>query len=88
MKVMMMKINHFHSKNTLKKLSHTEKIQTISKCDTHKIQLTIEINFISAKDIYETRVMHSNNHNIENIIDKETGHTLKELFYSFFLNIK
>ena len=32
--------------------------------------------------------MHSKNDNIEIIIDKETDDTLKELFYSFFLNIK
>ena len=39
------------------------------KSDSWKIQLTIAINFLSSKDSYEERVMHSKNGNTEIMIN-------------------
>ena len=37
-----------------------------------KIQLTMQINFISYKDSEETRTMHTKSHNIEIMVGSET----------------
>ena len=47
-----------------------------------KIQLTMEINFISSKDSNETRTMHTTSDNIEIIIGNETDGIVKNLFES------
>ena len=40
-------------------------IINLQTSDSWKIQLTITINFISSKDVYEERVLHSKSVNIE-----------------------
>ena len=45
-----------------------------------KIQLTMQINFISYKDSEETRTMHTKSHNIEIMVGSETDEIIKELF--------
>ena len=47
-----------------------------------KIELTMEINFISSKDSNETRTMHTKSINIEIMIGNETDEIIKELFDS------
>ena len=49
-----------------------------------KIQLTMEINFISSKpDFDETRIMHAKRDNKEIMIGNETDEVIEELFESF-----
>ena len=43
-------------------------IINLQESDTWKIQFTISIAFISSKDIYEERVMHSKSDNMELMI--------------------
>ena len=45
-----------------------------------KIQLTVQISYISSKDSEETRTMHSNSCNIEIIKGNETDETIEKLF--------
>ena len=47
-----------------------------------KIQLTMQINFISSKDSEETRTMHTKSSNIEMIMGNETDEIIKKLFDS------
>ena len=47
-----------------------------------KIQLVMEINFISSKDFKETRAMCRNSDNIDTTIGYETDQIIKELFNS------
>ena len=47
-----------------------------------KIQLTMDINFISSKDSNETRTMHTKSENIEIMIGNETDEIIKKLFES------
>ena len=47
-----------------------------------KIELTMEINFMSSKDSNETRTMHTKSINIEIMIGNETDEIIKELFDS------
>ena len=44
-----------------------------------KIQLTMQINFISYKDSEETRTMYTNSHNIEIMMRKETDEIIEKL---------
>ena len=44
-----------------------------------KIQLTMQINFISSKDSEETRTMHTEKRNIEIMIGSETDEIIEEL---------
>ena len=60
-------------------------INDLKKFDTWKIQLTIEINFISSKDNDEERVMDSKSDNIEFIIYDTVDEVNEELF-ELFLN--
>ena len=48
-----------------------------------KIQLTMQINFISSKDSKETRSMHTKSHNIEIMMGNETD----DLFYKIIKKI-
>ena len=48
-----------------------------------KIQLTMEINFISSKDPDETRTMHTKSNNVEIMIGSETDKIIEDLFESF-----
>ena len=47
-----------------------------------KIQLTIQINFLSSKDSEETSTMHTKSANIEIMIGKETDEIIEKLFKS------
>ena len=47
-----------------------------------KIQLTMEINFISSKNYDETRTMHTNGNNVEIMMGSETDEIIDELFKS------
>ena len=48
-----------------------------------KIQLTMEINFISSKDPDETQTMHTKSNNVEIMIGSETDKIIEDLFESF-----
>ena len=48
-----------------------------------KIQLTMQVNFISAKDSEETRTMSTKSDNIEIMMGSETYETIKGLYKSF-----
>ena len=48
-----------------------------------KIQLTMQINFISSLDPGEIRTMDSKADNVEIMVDNETDDIIKELFESF-----
>ena len=48
-----------------------------------KIQLTMEINFISFKDSDETRTMHTKRNNVGIMMGSETDEIIKDLFKSF-----
>ena len=45
--------------------------------DEWKIQLTMEINFISSKDSNETRIMHTTSDNIEIMMGNETDEIIE-----------
>ena len=47
-----------------------------------KIQLTMQINFISSKDSGEIRTMHTKSSNIEIMMDNETNEIIEKLFDS------
>ena len=51
-----------------------------------KIQLTMQINFISSKDSEETRTMYTKSHNIEIMMGDETDQIIKKLFESLLQN--
>ena len=53
-----------------------------------KIELTMEINFMSSKDSNETRTMHTKSINIEIMIGNETDEIIKELLILFYKDIK
>ena len=70
MKVIVIKIKPYQSKNTL-----------ISKNMTHgKFNCKIAIHFISSKNTDEEHVMHSKRDNIEIIIYDEADELIQELF--------
>ena len=50
--------------------------------DGWKIQLTMEINFISSKDSNETLIMRTKSNNIEIIMGNETDEIVEEIFES------
>ena len=47
-----------------------------------KIELTMQINFISSEDSDETRTMHTKSDNIEIMMGNETDEIIKKLFKS------
>ena len=51
-----------------------------------KIQLTMQINFISSKDSEETCTMHTKSHNIEIMMGNETDEIIEKLFESLLQN--
>ena len=51
-----------------------------------KIQLTMQINFISSKDSEETSTMHTKSHNIEIMMGNETDEIIEKLFESVLQN--
>ena len=51
-----------------------------------KIQLTMQINFISSKDSEETRTMYTKSHNIEIMMGNETDEIIEKLFESLLQN--
>ena len=66
-------------KQYLSNIIHDHKTQ-----DEWKIQLTLEINFISYNDSKETRTMYTTSNNIEIMISYETDEIIEELFKSLF----
>ena len=54
----------------------------LQSSDAWKIQLTIEMNFISSKDTEEERVMHSTSDNIKFTPYNDAEEVVKELFES------
>ena len=57
----------------------------LKKSGTCKVQLTIEINFTSSKDVDEERVMHSKSENTEFKTFDNLNNVVDELFKSFLL---
>ena len=57
-------------------------INDLKKFDTWKIQLTISINFLSSKENYEKRVVHSKSDNIEITINDKEDETIEDFFQS------
>ena len=53
-----------------------------------KIQLTMQINFISSKDSEETRTMHTKKSNIEIMMGNETDEIIEKLFDSLLQKFK
>ena len=53
-----------------------------------KIQLTMQINFISFKDSEETRTMHAKSHNIEIMMGNKTDEIKKNFWNLFYKMIK
>ena len=51
-----------------------------------KIQLAMQINFISSKDSGETRTIHTKSHNIEIMMGNETDEIIENRFESLFQN--
>ena len=49
-----------------------------------KIQLIMQINFISSLDICEFRIMHTKSDNMEIMSNPETDNIISKLFKSFF----
>ena len=45
-----------------------------------KIQLTMQVNFISSKEYDETRTIHAESNNVEIMMGTETNEIVKELF--------
>ena len=58
-------------------------INNLKKSDMWTIQLITAINFISSKDNYEERAIHSKSDKIEIIINDEGDEVIDELFKSF-----
>ena len=52
----------------------------------YKIQLTMQINFISFKDYEETRTMYNKSHNVKIMMDNETDEIIEKLFESLLQN--
>ena len=67
MKVIVIEIKPYQSKNTLMKLNRTYKTMP-KKSDTWKIQLTTAINFLSSKDTDWECVMHLNSDSMKIMI--------------------
>ena len=53
-----------------------------------KIQLTMQINFISHKDSEETRTMYIKSHNIEIMVGNKTDEIIKNFLNLFYKIIK
>ena len=51
-----------------------------------KIQLTMQIKFISSKDSEETHTMHTKSHNIEMMMGNETDEIIEKMFESLLQN--
>ena len=81
MKVKVIEINQCQLKNILITIRPYLK-------DTWKIKLTVTINFVSHRETYEGRVMHSKNYNIEIMISDKADEVIEKLFNHFFAGIK
>ena len=57
-------------------------IINLQKSDTWKVQLTIAINFISAKHVDEEHAMHSNSNNMGFLSCDNVNEVVSELFES------
>ena len=70
------------------KLYMRDTIINLQKSDSWKVQLTIEINVISSKDVDEEPVMHSKSDNIEFMLDNNANEVVNELFESLLSRYK
>ena len=69
--------------NYIENMSPKEYLNMINDHKTQsewKIQLTMQINFISSKDSQETLTMHTKSHNVEIMIGSKTDEIIEELF--------
>ena len=66
----------------LKVHSRDEVINYETQFGEWKIQLTMQINFISSKDSREIRTMHTKSDNIEIMMSSETNDIIDKLFES------
>ena len=57
-------------------------ITDLQKFGTWKAQLAIAINFISSKDVYEERVIHSNSDNTDVLTYDNANYVVDQLFKS------
>ena len=81
MKVMMIQIKIYQSKNIFK--SHLKDIIIyLQKSDTWEIQLAIGINFISSKDMGEEQIVRSKSDDIEVMAYVNLDKMIEELFES------
>ena len=82
MKVIVIEIKPYQSKNTWTELNHTWKniINNLKKFDPWKTQLTIAINFIFFKDTDKERVIHSKSDSIEFMIYDNANEVIKNPF--------
>ena len=60
-------------------------VNNLEISDAWKIQLTIQINFISSKDTAEDRVMYSKSNNIEIMIYNKSDEVIKEILKSLLI---
>ena len=60
-------------------------INDLQNSDTSRIQLTIEINFITSKDAEEERLMHSTSNNINFSPYSDVNEVIYQLFESLLL---
>ena len=60
-------------------------INDLQNSDTSRIQLTIEINFITSKDAEEERLMHSTSDNINFSPYSDVNEVIYQLFESLLL---
>ena len=60
-------------------------INDLQNSDTSRIQLTIEINFITSKDAEEERLMHSTSNNISFSPYSDVNEVIYQLFESLLL---
>ena len=75
-------INDHKTSKNLKVHSNNEIFDYETQFREWEIQLTMSINFISSKDSYETRNMHTKSNNIEILMGSETDGINEELFES------
>ena len=90
MKLMVIEIKTYHQKNILTQLNLTWRVIIIDlqNSDTWKIQLTIEINYISSKDAEVECVMHSKSDNIKSTPYNNSNEVVDELFESLLLRFQ
>ena len=79
-------INDHKAPMKLRVYSSKEVIDYETQFGECKIQLTMQINFISSKDFEETHTMHTKSNNIEILMGNETVEIVEKLFESLLQN--